>query len=79
MVFLFIRHSFPFSSTPLQKGEKLVKEVSIDCNGFQLRHMKTAVCTHEHNYEARLIYNRHDGLQCASLHLQNSMITCFNK
>jgi len=30
----FIRRSFPFSSTPLQKGEKLVKEVSINCNGF---------------------------------------------
>jgi len=28
-----------------------MKEVSINCNGFQLRHTKTVACTREHNYE----------------------------
>jgi len=53
MVVLFIRRFFPFSSTPLQKGEKFEKEVSIDCNGFRLRHTITAACVREHNYETR--------------------------
>jgi len=53
MVFLFIRHSFPFFSTPLQKGEKLAKELSIVCNGFLLHHTKTAAYTCEHYYETR--------------------------
>jgi len=46
--------SFLFYS--LIKGEKLVKEVSIDCNGFRLCHMKTAACTCEHTYEIHPIY-----------------------
>jgi len=33
----------------------VVTGVSIDCNGFQLCHAKTATCTHEHNYEIRQI------------------------
>jgi len=40
MVFPFICCFFPFFSTPLWKGEKLAKEVMIDC-----------FCTCEHNYE----------------------------
>jgi len=44
--------SFLFYS--LIKGEKLSKEVSIDCNSFWLHHTKTTACTHKHNYETSL-------------------------
>jgi len=35
-----------------------MKEVSINSNGFQLRHTKTDVCTREHNYETRPLQAR---------------------
>jgi len=44
---------FSFLFYSLIKGEKLTKEVSIDCKGFRLHHTKTAACTCEHNYETR--------------------------
>jgi len=55
MVFLLSVNSFLSLLLPYKKvkGEKLTKEVLINCNGFQLRHMKAAACTHEHNYETR--------------------------
>jgi len=68
MVFLLSITPFLSLLLPYKKGEKLAKEVLIDCNGFQLCHTKN---------------NRHDVLfcTCASLHhqLQNSMITSLNK
>jgi len=61
MVFLFIRRSYPFSSTTLQKSENLTKEVSIVCSGFWLRHTNTAAYTRDHIIMKHVpIYNRHD-------------------
>jgi len=66
MVFLFIHHSFPFSSTPLQKGEKLAKEgqlsaMASDCITQKqlLTHvniiMKHAPLYNRHNVFARML------------------------
>jgi len=61
MVFLFIRHSFPLSSTPLQKGENSQKRCQSSAMASDCITQKRTAYTHVNILMKHApIYNRHD-------------------
>jgi len=80
MVFLFIHRSFPFSSTTLQKGEKLAKEVLIVWNAASDYVTRKQLLAHvDIIMKHAPIYNRHDVSACTSLHRQPQIdFGCFS-